>query len=84
MPIPKTVATCRVKSTHSLRPSARPANREVMPRGALPGAHLSPKTVARSPVKPRLTMRPRAPGQADVDGHKGNAGRALFHKESDQ
>jgi hypothetical protein len=82
MPIPKTVASSRVKPSIELRPSARPATPKVMPNRLLPGAHLSPKTVAIKAVEPLIVLRPSArPASADVVPKEGPAGRAP-HTES--
>jgi hypothetical protein len=40
--------------------------------------------VARRCLKPKLKMRPRAPGHVAADAQCAHAGRALFHKENSQ
>jgi hypothetical protein len=64
--------------------AARPAMTSMMPRTGLPGAHLSTNAVANLLMKPRRSMRPRAPGHVTADAQCASAGRAPFHKETYQ
>ena len=70
------VATPAVKPKRVMRSRARSAMDLLMPKGQMPGAHLSRIAVAKASMKPILAMRPRALGQSRIDALARHAGRA--------